>query len=72
MPVTKVDPKVDGSAKRTDFLNPDDEKWYALWDAEKLVNAPVGIQIVGRRYEEEAVLGYAEQIWNAFSASKAG
>ncbi|GAK67246.1 general amidase [Moesziomyces antarcticus] len=72
MPVTKVDPKVDGSAERTDFLNPDDEKWYGLWDAEKLVNAPVGIQIVGRRYEEEAVLGYAEQIWNAFSASKAG
>lgn len=71
LPITKVDPKVDGQAKRSgDFLSEDDEKWYKKWDAEALVNAPVGIQIVGRRYEEEAVLGYAEQIWEAFAASK--
>ncbi|SPO29188.1 related to AMD2 - acetamidase [Ustilago trichophora] len=70
LPITKVDPEVDGKATRSDFLSEDDEKWYKKWDAEKLVNGPVGVQIVGRRYEEEAVLGYAEQLWNAFSASK--
>ncbi|EST07179.1 Amidase [Kalmanozyma brasiliensis GHG001] len=71
LPITKVDPAVDGLAKRSgDFLSEDDEKWYKKWDAEKLVNAPVSVQIVGRRYEEEAVLGYAEQVWNAFAASK--
>lgn len=72
LPITKVDPAVDGKvAPRTnDFLSDDDEKWSKIWDAEKQVNAPVSIQIVGRRYEEEAVLGYAEQVWNAFAASK--
>ncbi|CCF49837.1 hypothetical protein NDA11_004211 [Ustilago hordei] len=72
LPITKVDPAVDGKvAPRTnDFLSEDDEKWYKKWEAAKLVNAPVSIQIVGRRYEEEAVLGYAEQVWKAFAASK--
>ncbi len=51
-------------------MSGDDEKWYKKWDADKLVNAPVSIQVVGRRYEEEAVLGYAEQLWDAFAASK--
>lgn len=70
LPITKVDPAVDGQATRSgDFLSEDDEKWAQKWDAEKLVNAPVSIQIVGRRYEEEAVLGYAEQIWNSFIAA---
>lgn len=72
LPITKVDPKVDGKVSRAnDFLSDDDAKWHKKWDAEKLVNAPVGIQVVGRRYEEEAVLGYAEQVWNAF-ANKSG
>ncbi|SJX65791.1 related to AMD2-acetamidase [Sporisorium reilianum f. sp. reilianum] len=72
LPITKVDAAVDGKApKRSEFLSEDDEKWAQKWDAEKLVNAPVSIQIVGRRYEEEAVLGYAEQLWNALTAARA-
>lgn len=70
LPITRVDPAVDGQATRSEFLSEDDAKWYKKWDAEKLVNGPVGIQIVGRRYEEEAVLGYAEQVWEAFAASQ--
>ncbi|CDW96848.1 hypothetical protein, partial [Sporisorium scitamineum] len=72
LPITKVDPAVDGKApKRTEYLSEDDEKWSKKWDADKLVNAPVSIQIVGRRYEEEAVLGYAEQLCKALAAARA-
>ncbi|TKY88005.1 hypothetical protein EX895_003101 [Sporisorium graminicola] len=72
LPITKVDPAVDGKAPtRSEFLSEDDEKWSKKWNADKLVNAPVSIQIVGRRYEEEALLGYAEQLWKAFTGAGA-
>nr|CDI56164.1 related to AMD2-acetamidase [Melanopsichium pennsylvanicum 4] len=71
LPVTKVDMKMDGKlAKREDFLSEDDEKWYKKWNPEEQKGAPVGIQVVGRRYEEEAVLGYAELIWERYAASQ--
>lgn len=42
--------------------NPYDEWNWAVYDAESMNGHPVGIQIVGRRFEEEKVLGVAAVI----------
>ncbi|PWZ03513.1 amidase [Testicularia cyperi] len=71
LPITKVDQDKDAkpTSAPAEFFSDEDKKWFEYYDPSKLVNAPVGIQVVGRRYEEEAILGFAEQVWNTWSAS---
>lgn len=62
IPVTKVDKKLD--ALPTDFLTSPEydamnnvcKTSYSVYDADSMHGLPVGVQIVGRRLEEEKVL----------------
>ncbi|KAF2868014.1 amidase signature domain-containing protein [Massariosphaeria phaeospora] len=56
-PVTKVDPAID--LAKPDYVprNEQDEYNYQLYDEpQRYANAPVSVQLVGRRYEDEKVL----------------
>ncbi|KAF2221260.1 amidase signature domain-containing protein [Elsinoe ampelina] len=67
LPVTRVDPVKD--ALPADFslrkLNGVARGAYTLYDARKMAGLPVGVQIVGRRLEEEKVLGVMKQVEDA-------
>jgi Asp-tRNA(Asn)/Glu-tRNA(Gln) amidotransferase A subunit family amidase len=54
-PVTKVDPEKD--LAETDYkpMNEQDEFNHRLYSPETYVDAPVSLQLVGRRYEDEKV-----------------
>lgn len=64
MPVTKVDPVKD--ILPADFklkkLNGVAKGAYMQYDAVKMAGLPVGIQVVGRRLEEEKVLSVMSRI----------
>ncbi|KAF9512588.1 hypothetical protein BS47DRAFT_1372763 [Hydnum rufescens UP504] len=55
-PVTTVDPALDVKVHRDVFHNHEDEHVYHWYDPHLFKDAPVGLQVVGRPYEEEAVL----------------
>ncbi|EHY52325.1 Acetamidase [Exophiala dermatitidis] len=64
-PVTQVDPakdKVDESYKP---LNAQDEWNYNLYSPDRYVDAPVSLQLVGRRYQDEKVFEAMEVIKKA-------
>ena len=67
MPVTKVDPVQD--ILPADFkiskLNGVARGAYKHYDAVKMAGLPVGIQVVGRRLEEEKVLSVMSRILEA-------
>ncbi|CCM05066.1 uncharacterized protein FIBRA_07272 [Fibroporia radiculosa] len=54
-PVTKVNPIVDVKQPEHDFMSPLDKIYYEMYEPSTFLNAPVGLQIVGRTLEEEAV-----------------
>ncbi|MCJ1471755.1 hypothetical protein MMC13_000395 [Lambiella insularis] len=63
-PVTRVDSKVDVANKDYKPMNEKDDFNYKLYDPEKFHGAPVSLQLVGRRYEDEKVLdilGYIKE-----------
>lgn len=64
-PVTKVDPARD--AKDLDYVpkNSQDKFVYDMYSPEKFSNAPVSLQVVGRRQEEEKVLAALAEIERA-------
>lgn len=41
---------------------------YGLYDAQKMEGLPVGVQVVGRRFEEEAVLAGMRVVEEALAA----
>jgi len=55
-PVTTVDPALDVQVHREVFHNHEDEHVYHWYDPHLFKDAPVGLQVVGWPYEEEAVL----------------
>ncbi|KAI4122642.1 MAG: hypothetical protein LQ338_005690 [Usnochroma carphineum] len=60
-PVGKVDPEVDAVEEGYKPMNEKDEFNYRLYEPEKYRGAPVSLQLIGRRYEDEKVveaLGY--------------
>ncbi|KAF2655066.1 putative glutamyl-tRNA amidotransferase subunit A [Lophiostoma macrostomum CBS 122681] len=61
-PVTKVDVELD--KKEADYVprNEKDKYNYELYEAEKYANAPISLQLVGRRYEDEKVVEAMEYI----------
>ncbi|KAG9001108.1 hypothetical protein FRB90_011681 [Tulasnella sp. 427] len=60
-PVTKVDPNLDTiESPPESFYNQEDEAVFKLYKPEVFLNAPVGLQLVGRTQEEEAVIAMTE------------
>ncbi|CCM06222.1 uncharacterized protein FIBRA_08468 [Fibroporia radiculosa] len=68
-PVTKVDPTLDAKKPPHQFLNDADEVNYNLYDPVTFQNAPVGLQVVGRTLEEEAVIAMTEIVDSALKAA---
>jgi Asp-tRNA(Asn)/Glu-tRNA(Gln) amidotransferase A subunit family amidase len=73
IPVTKVDKTMD--ALPADFkkslrkMNGVARGAYGLYDAEKMHGLPVAVQVVGRRLEEEKVLGFMKVVEDALVES---
>ncbi|KAI9702416.1 MAG: hypothetical protein M1836_000895 [Candelina mexicana] len=63
-PVTKVDPDVDVKDENYLPLNEKDEYNHRLYKPSRYQDAPVSLQLVGRRYEDEKVLEVLEFIKN--------
>ncbi|KAK8123297.1 hypothetical protein PG999_003215 [Apiospora kogelbergensis] len=64
-PVTKVDPSLD--AKDTAYVprNSQDKFVHDMYSPERFINAPVSLQVVGRRQEDEKVLAALAEIERA-------
>ncbi|KAG7086803.1 hypothetical protein E1B28_002729 [Marasmius oreades] len=56
LPVTHVDPVIDKVSQPTKARNAIEEDLYKMYDPVKMAGLPVGVQIVGRRLQEEGVL----------------
>jgi len=69
-PVTQVDQELDQVKLRSDFLNDEDEMIYKLYSPKVFKDAPVGLQVVGRTGEEEALIGMAEIVDKALKEHK--
>lgn len=67
MPVTHVDPVADALPPSFSFkkLNGIAQGAYKHYDAAKMVGLPVGVQVVGRRLQEEKVLAVMERCEDA-------
>ncbi|ORY32022.1 general amidase [Naematelia encephala] len=59
-PVTSVDPSVDTRDEPRDFRNNEEKHLFEEYDPEFFEGAPVGLQVVGKKYEEEAVIRMTE------------
>ncbi|GAA5849648.1 hypothetical protein JCM8547_000520 [Rhodosporidiobolus lusitaniae] len=60
--VTKVDPFLDGPDPAFVPMTPKDEAVHAAYSAEVTAGCPVAIQLVGRRWQEEELLGVGERL----------
>ncbi|RAK95674.1 amidase signature enzyme, partial [Aspergillus ibericus CBS 121593] len=60
IPVTRVDKEIHRVEASPKFLSKVDQKVYSEYDPEIYDGAPVGIQLIGRRLEEEKILTLAE------------
>lgn len=67
MPVTHVDPALDTLPSTFAFkkLNGIAQGAYKHYDAVKMAGLPVGVQVVGRRLQEEKVLAVMERCEDA-------
>ena len=72
MPVTHVDKEKDELSDDFDMseLNGIAQGAYKLYDAEAMHGLPVGVQIVGRRLEEEKVLAIMQRVEDALGNDK--
>ncbi|KII87664.1 hypothetical protein PLICRDRAFT_699214 [Plicaturopsis crispa FD-325 SS-3] len=70
-PVTFVDPKLDQPHPPHDFHNHEDEAIYKLYAPELFPGIPVGLQLIGKSQEEEAVIAMTEVVDAALSKLKA-
>jgi len=64
-PVTTVDPELDQPFEAHEFYNHEDEALFNMYRPELFKDAPVGLQIMGRPQEEEAVIAMTEIVDNA-------
>ena len=67
VPVTHVDPVLDRLPETFNFkkLNGVAQGAYKHYDAVKMAGLPVGVQVVGRRLEEEKVLAVMQRVEDA-------
>ncbi|CAN6600798.1 hypothetical protein TRVA0_001S09406 [Trichomonascus vanleenenianus] len=63
-PVTAVKPEIDVKDETYEPRNADDKFVYDLYDAETFRDAPIGLQLVGKRSQDEKVLEIAQLIDN--------
>ncbi|KAI1111067.1 amidase [Nemania sp. NC0429] len=72
IPITHVDKEVDGLPAGFDIrkLNGVAQGAYKLYDAKAMHGLPVGIQVVGRRLEEEKVLAIMKRVEDALGNGK--
>ncbi|TFK99720.1 general amidase [Pterulicium gracile] len=68
LPVTRVDQRLDVRRERSEFLGAMDREVYESYDPKMHEGSPVGIQVVGRNLEDEAVLALAEIVDEALKA----
>lgn len=70
MPVTRVDRQLDSLPAAVDpwKLNAVARGVYRYYDADKMHGLPVGVQVVGRRLEEEKVLAVMKRIESVLAA----
>ncbi|KAF1966479.1 amidase [Bimuria novae-zelandiae CBS 107.79] len=61
-PVTKVDNNIDKLDANDRSLSAHDSFNRELWDPEEFHGLPVSLQLVGRRFEDEKVLGILEHV----------
>ncbi|GAA5910185.1 hypothetical protein JCM6882_001766 [Rhodosporidiobolus microsporus] len=70
VPVTKVDPTVDVKPARESFYAyPFDKENWERYDPAYFANCPVGVQIAGRKGEDEAVIRMTEIVDEALKAA---
>jgi len=75
LPVTFVDKEVDSlpsnfkSSQEYIHMNDISRDLHGLYDADAMNGLPVGIQVVGRRLEEEKVLAGMKVVKEALAAS---
>lgn len=75
LPVTFVNKVTDalphGFKQSTEYTNMNDiaQAVYQLYDAEAMDGLPVGVQVIGRRLEEEKVLGAMKVVRAALAAA---
>lgn len=72
IPITHVDKEVDGlpAGFKISKLNGVAQGAYKLYDAKAMHGLPVGIQVVGRRLEEEKVLAIMKRVEDALGKAK--
>ncbi|KAK8038034.1 hypothetical protein PG994_014801 [Apiospora phragmitis] len=70
IPVTKADKDLDLVNKSYQPLNAADQKNWDAYDQENYHGGPVGVQIVGRKFEEEKVWAIAKIVSAALERSK--
>ncbi|KAK8044181.1 hypothetical protein PG993_004205 [Apiospora rasikravindrae] len=68
VPVTFADKNIDVADPQDAPHSPIDEMSWVPYDADIYHGAPVGVQIVGRRFEEEKVLALGEALSSALKA----
>ncbi|EPQ61159.1 amidase [Gloeophyllum trabeum ATCC 11539] len=71
VPVTFVDEELDRPVPPHEFYNHHDEANYKLYDPKLFHGAPVGLQLIGRTLEEEAVIAMTEILDNALGKYRA-
>ena len=72
MPVTHVDKALDQLPAGFSFkkLNGVAQGAYKFYNATEMHGLPVGVQVVGRRFEEEKVLALMKRIEDALGSDK--
>ncbi|KAK4672554.1 hypothetical protein QC763_104030 [Podospora pseudopauciseta] len=72
LPVTKVQAELDGLPEDFNIrkLNGVARGAYKYYDAEKMDGLPVGVQVIGRRLEEEKVLAVMQRVEDALGEDK--
>ncbi|KAG6888339.1 hypothetical protein C0995_009086 [Termitomyces sp. Mi166 len=69
-PVTFVDSKVDLPQPPHKFHNHEDEAIFQLYSTDIFSGCPVGLQLIGRTQEEEAVIAMTEVVDDALKAAR--
>ncbi|KAF5369049.1 hypothetical protein D9758_002948 [Tetrapyrgos nigripes] len=69
-PVTFVDSKLDDPHPPHEFYNHEDEAIYKLYDSKLFDGCPVGLQLIGKTQEEEAVIAMTEIVDKALKNFK--
>ena len=70
LPVTQVTPGLDHKESPHSFRTETDRLCYERYDPERFKGGRIGVQIVGRKLEEEAVIRMTEIVDAALSAHR--